>query len=189
MKGYDIKVRLDDFRPLTWRDLIIPYDITFHQLHLIMQELWDFYDGHLYEFTTSSYTTKYVDFKRMDVDNNYIPDYGELDSRTHYISELFDSNNKIKYYYDFGDSWSFTIEIKKQVEYDKTYPTIKRFKGDYNPVEDCGGVFGLSMMIDSTKEYDDELNIFNLEDKQEELEINCSFINNDKKVIIPNMIV
>ena len=36
--GYDVKVRLNDFRPLTWRDLIIPDNITFMELDDIHRE-------------------------------------------------------------------------------------------------------------------------------------------------------
>ena len=43
MKGYDVKIRLDDFRPLTWRDLIIPEKITFKDLDNIIKILYGFY--------------------------------------------------------------------------------------------------------------------------------------------------
>ena len=182
MKGYDVKVRLDDFRPLTWRDLIIPENITFHQLHLIMQKLWNFYDMHLYEFTTTDYRTKFIDFDRMSMDTEYIPDYGEQNSKTVYINDIFDSNKKIKYCYDFGDSWSFTIEIKKKIDYDNTYPNIKRFKGEYNPVEDCGGTWGLSDLIELAEKdeedergFVDELEKFDQEKIREELINTCNF--------------
>lgn len=49
--------------------------------------------------------------------------------------------------YDYGDGWSFTIEVKKTVGYDKEYLTIKRFKGEYNLQDDIGGVWGLEQMI------------------------------------------
>ena len=121
MKGYDIKVRLDDFRPLTWRDLIIPENITFHQLHLIMQELWDLYDMHLYEFSDKKYTKKFIDFDRFAMNNEYIPDYNEYNAKEYCISILFDSYKKIDYTYDFGDSWYFTIEMSFDQNYFQPY--------------------------------------------------------------------
>ena len=182
MKGYDVKVRLDDFRPLTWRDLIIPENITFHQLHLIMQELWNFYDMHLYDFTTIDNRIRFLDFDKMSITEEYIPDYGEQNARTVCINEMFDSNKKIKYCYDFGDSWSFTIEIKKKIDYDNTYPHIKRFKGEYNPVEDCGGIWGLSDLIELAEKGEEdeagfvnELEKFDQEKIQEKLINTCNF--------------
>ena len=49
-KGYDVKVRLNDFRPLTWRDLIIPEKITFDELDNILKTLWGFAGYHLSAF-------------------------------------------------------------------------------------------------------------------------------------------
>jgi len=60
---------------------------------------------------------------------------------------FFINNNKIDYEYDFGDGWGFTIEFKKTVDYDKNYPTLIRYKGKYNPIEDCGGIWGLEKII------------------------------------------
>lgn len=142
MKGYDIKIRLDNYRPLTWRDLIIPEKITFKQLHEIIQAVYGFYDGHLYSFSSRDLYYTIEDSKRSDISWDDI-----LDSNTTYIDKYFTTLNKMDYEYDFGDGWSFTIEIKKVVDYDKNYPTLKRYKGDYNPMEDCGGVYGLSDIV------------------------------------------
>ncbi len=49
--------------------------------------------------------------------------------------------------FDFINDWEFTIEIKKKVEIDSYYPQLKRFKGDYGPVEDCGGPWRLGELI------------------------------------------
>ena len=184
MKGYDVKVRLDDFRPLTWRDLIIPENITFHQLHLIMQELWDFKDYHLYEFSTNDYLRRFLYFDNESFGDDYIHDTRDFDSEKNPIKVLFDSNKKVKYCYDFGDSWSFTIEIKKKIDYEENYPYLKRFKGKYNPIEDCGGTWGLSVILTTEdEEYkgDDEIGgnvpILDLEEKREALKWQCEFNN------------
>ena len=143
MKGYDVKIRLDDFRPLTWRDLIIPSKITFGELDNILKILWDFEGYHMSRFTFKD---------SFDVVTNEFPDVGfepgELDSSKTVIDGYFESNSKIYWEYDFGDGWSFTIEVKKTVEYDLDYPTIKRFKGKYNPQDDIGGVWGMERLIE-----------------------------------------
>ncbi len=140
--GYDIKVRLNNFRPITWRDVIIPAGLTFEELHIIIQILMDLNNCHLYLFEPKSNIEKIVDF-------DYITDWDNIiDSKTTTIDKYFDNNKKIRYAYDFGDDWEFTIEIKKKVEITNYYPKIKRYKGDYGPVEDCGGVWGLGNLID-----------------------------------------
>ena len=170
-EGYDIKIRLDDYRPLTWRDLIIPAGITFEELHMMIQVLMGFDNYHMYLFEIGN--------KRIG-NSNYLDD--AIDSKHTLIDKYFNKNKKIQYTYDFGDSWQFTIEIKKKVDIDTHYPKLKRFKGDYNPVEDCGGVWGLEELVelktsgideDELDEFDmatlEELKKFDLETKQQEL--------------------
>ena len=151
MKAYDIKLRLNDLRPITWRDLIIPSGITFKKLHDIIQTVMYFGDCHLYSFTFKDRNPIITDFNR-----NVFLDANEIDSNITIIDEYFESNKKIFYTYDFGDDWDFTIEIKKTIESDKPYPILKRYKGDYNPLEDCGGVYGLYDLIYYKNNPDDE---------------------------------
>ena len=152
MKAYDIKLRLDDFRPLTWRDMIIPSGITFKQLHDIIQIVMDFSDYHLYSFSFKNRRQFILDFNR-----NIIMEDMDIDSNITVIDEYFDKEKKIYYTYDFGDSWDFTIEIKKTIDSDKPYPILKRYKGDYNPVEDCGGVYSLSELLYYKENPDEDL--------------------------------
>ncbi|MDO5826395.1 MAG: hypothetical protein Q4Q22_08435, partial [Methanosphaera sp.] len=186
MTGYDIKIRLDDCRPLTWRDLIIPAGITFEEMHKIIQIVYNFYDIHLYAFRIKDLN---VQINRDEFEDFQRNDMGEFDgvyaSKT-LINEFFEKCKKISYLYDFGDSWNFTIEIKKTVDYEKRYPTIKRYKGEYNPIEDIGGVYALMNLISYKKEsindlpdYIEEnleyLEEFDIDETQELLELNCDF--------------
>ena len=107
-KGYDVKIRLDDFRPLTWRDLIIPSGITFKDLDNAMRILWDFAGYHLSRFTFKD-SMDVITNEFMDIDFNP----GELNSKDIVIDEYFDNNKRIYWEYDCGDGWSFTIEVKK----------------------------------------------------------------------------
>ena len=160
-KGYDVKVRLDDFRPLHWRDLIIPAGITFGDLDDILKILWDFSGYHLSRFTfkdSFEAITNYVEGIGLDM--------GELNSEDVIIDEYFEANRKIYWEYDYGDGWSFTIEVKKAVDYDRDYPTVKRFKGEYNLMDDIGGVWGLNDMIEMDS---DELTKFDIDDAQSAL--------------------
>ncbi len=142
-KGYDVKVRLNDFRPLTWRDLIIPDNITFTELDDIMKTLWGFNGYHLSCFLIRKDKLMVTD-EDLARETMMGCDY---EANTTLISEVFDKYDKITYWYDFGDDWQFDIEIKKKIDYDKDYVTIKRFKGKYNPIEDCKGVYGLSEVV------------------------------------------
>ena len=142
-KGYDVKVRLNNFRPLTWRDLIIPDNITFMELDDILKTLWGFNGHHLSCFLIPKEDLMIIDGE-LAQETMMGLDY---DANTTIVSEIFDRYDKVTYWYDFGDDWRFDIEIKKKIDYDKDYVTIKRFKGKYNPIEDCKGVYGLSEIV------------------------------------------
>lgn len=162
MKGYDIKIRLDKFKPLYWRDLIIPAGITFKDLDDIFKILWGFTGYHLSQFT----------FKNSDEiiagDIRMFPfAEDELDGKEVIIDLYFETTKKIYWEYDFGDGWSFTVEIKKTVDYDKDYPTVKRFKGEYDLADDIGGTYGFKKLI---LENPDELSRFDLSIAQMNLE-------------------
>ena len=142
-KGYDVKVRMNNLRPIHWKDLIIPENITFYELDDILKTLWSFNGYHLSMFILKNENFNIMDeaVARACMADNY------RDSKTTLINEFFDKSAKITYWYDFGDDWQFDIEIKKTVDYDKNYVTIKRFKGKYDPIEDCGGRGAFSEII------------------------------------------
>ena len=155
-KAYDVKVRLNDFRPLTWRDLIIPDNITFMELDDILKTLWGFGGHHLSCFLLRKTNQTIID-DDLSKETMMTMDY---DANTTHLSEIFDNFNKVTYWYDFGDDWQFDIEIKKKIDYDKDYVTIKRYKGKYNPVEDCKGVYGFSEIIYNAENPDEEDNSY-----------------------------
>ena len=161
-KGYDVKVRMNEMRPIHWRDVIIPDNITFHELDDILKTLWGFNGYHLSMFMIRNERIHIMDSTVAEscMENDY------FDSKTTLIRDFFDKYKKITYWYDFGDDWMFDIEIKKTVDYDKDYVTIKRFKGKYNPIEDCGGIYGLSETIyfaEHPEEEDDDYYSENVE--------------------------
>ena len=108
MKGYDVKIRLDDFRPITWRDMIIPEKITFKELDRIIKITYGFLGYHL-----SAFTFKDSDIEILDLSNDIVAANEAKDMNETYIDEYFQNEKKIFYEYDFGDGWAFTIEIKK----------------------------------------------------------------------------
>lgn len=150
-KGYDVKVRLNDFRPLTWRDIIIPENITFDELDDILKTLWGFNGYHLSAFIVPKPNLFIIN---TEIAEESMMEY-DFDSSTTLIDDIFDKYDKVTYWYDFGDDWKFDIEIKKKIDYNKPYVTIKRFKGKYNPIEDYQGVWGLSEIVYSAENPDD----------------------------------
>lgn len=129
LKGYDVTVFLEGSDPQIWRDLIIPQNITFKRLDRILQRVFNFKGYHSSQFT----------FKNSN-DSIY-------EDKSPSIDDYFTCNEYIYYNYDFGDDWWLTIKINKIIEYDKQYATFKDYRGEYNPLEDCGGVGVLNDLI------------------------------------------
>ena len=95
--------------------------------------------------------------------NNSYDSFNEIIVR---FKEIIDVFKKCYWEYDFGDGWSFTIEIKKIVDSDVAYPVIKMFKGGYNLMDHIGCVWGLENLIKNNL---DELATFNQEFVQSDL--------------------
>lgn len=146
--AYQIKVMIKGIQPAIWRRLRIPGNITFQQLHQIIQASFGWLDYHLYKF----------EFEKTVVtipDDNYAPGelYGdniaEIDSKTTGINELFDAYDSCEYEYDFGDSWNHEISIEKRMK-DTKKNTIPECLGGarQRPPEDVGGIGGYKDFLD-----------------------------------------
>ena len=151
-KGYDVKVRFKYFKPNTWKDLIIPENITFMELDDILKTLWNFTGEHLSAFRTPKDNKLIMD---GDLSRETMMD-GDYDSNFTVINDFFENYDKIGYWYDFSDDWMFDIEIKKKIDYDKKYVTIKRFKGKYDLMDNCGGPGDYGQIIEAFESGDRE---------------------------------
>ena len=141
MKAYDIKIRLDKVKPNCWRDLIIPAGISFDDLAFIAQRVFGFYQEHDYEFFFKDLELK-IEGLGEGIPLHYIEELDDYYVSMNYnlgyeyeIDYFFDNYKKIKLEVYTRDKWYMLIEVKKIVESDVPYPLIKRYKGDYNPLE------------------------------------------------------
>ena len=65
--------------------------------------------------------------------------------------------DRIAYEYDFGDDWLHDIVLEKilPVDKNKKYPVCVSGKNNCPP-EDCGGIYGYTMMLEILKQPDHE---------------------------------
>ncbi|NLK96536.1 MAG: plasmid pRiA4b ORF-3 family protein [Epulopiscium sp.] len=147
--AYQVKVSLRDIEPVIWRRLRIPGNITFQQLHQIIQAAFGWLDYHLYNF-------KFERSKTVVAvpDDNYAPgdlygeDITELDARTTIIDELLGNNDSCVYEYDFGDSWEHEIIIERQLKDTKKNSIPECLDGArHRPPEDVGGAGGYEYFL------------------------------------------
>lgn len=121
-KGYHIKVSLEGSQPLIYRKIRIPTELSFQELHLIIQCAMGWEGYHLYEFYSM---------------------VGEI-SATAIVDSFLSNRVSIGYRYDMGDNWEHRIELVKELtrlsEKDHI-PKVLAASGSCPP-EDCGGLWG-----------------------------------------------
>ncbi|MCP1226284.1 plasmid pRiA4b ORF-3 family protein [Sebaldella sp. S0638] len=179
MRAYKLRVTLSDTHIPIWREIIVPVDITFDELHVILQYTMGWYNCHLYEFkigdievTTDEEALDEVRyFKTIEgmkklaelrKSRFFVDRTKTLKDVDEFIEEYFDSNKIIDYTYDFGDDWKHEIDVLEKIEnYPHDYPQVLKFKGNCPP-EDCGGTRGYEeflKIINNKSHTDNEENV------------------------------
>ena len=129
MKAYDVKVKLLDFEPLTYRQLLIPEDILFYELDNVLKTVWGFKGFHLSKFSIGN------DIVIMDGDLNSDAEFTH-NSKTTFLMEFFDNYKRIDYCYDFADKWRFSLEVLDKI--------VEQFDFICDPLlEDLDILFGI----------------------------------------------
>lgn len=148
MKGYQLKITIKGSKPPIWRRVVVPEQITFYQLHQVIQEAFGWENDHLHEF----------EFKKpgLLVRDHENDEMGEWDARDvleegTLIDDLIKENPRFVYTYDFGDAWEHQILLEKEVDYENSYPQVVKYKGDNIP-EDCGGIGGYYDLLEQLED-------------------------------------
>ena len=138
MTTYQLKVSIRETEPLVWRRIIVPDRITFHQLHLIIQECFSWMDYHLYEFQIPGIEGPI----RRFFDDPFVNEGVECDGRDEFIDAYLTEGLRFLYVYDMGDYWEHVIDVEKiDARGNSRVPKIVDFWGD-SLLEDSGGVGG-----------------------------------------------
>lgn len=148
---YQIKCKLLYTKPAIFRTLLVDSNVSFYELHHILQIAMGWFNYHLFNFRYHDYYLElpneedemYKDFSRFQ----------KVDPRTITLKEFFISpKSKIIYTYDFGDSWEHEIELQKVIEPDASMQLPLCIKGKYAcPPEDCGSIPGYYQLIEIMK--------------------------------------
>ena len=142
MKDFiQIKISLNGSNPLIWRRVQFYKNITFFELHHIIQIAMGWENHHLYEFKIEGFRIGEI------YEDERLEGYGtdsQYDCRTTKISDVItDKGETFQYVYDFGDYWKHTLEVEDDFDYsgDAIYPLC--LAGEMAcPLEDSGGIYG-----------------------------------------------
>ena len=153
-KEYHIRIKLNNAPAKIWRELKVPSNMSLELLaqFLIIAMGWD--NAHLHQFKKNDFIFKNTsDIKQ---DNEMFGEWGIGRYRTYNADELAISDvlkqkgERMKFEYDFGDSWEHDVWVKGIREYEKDEePTVVFVKGQGAcPPEDCGGVWGYEDLLE-----------------------------------------
>ena len=132
-------VSLQHAKTPTWRRLQIGENATFMELHMVLQIAFGFKNAHLHEFRLSDRRIGLV----LEDDDE---DMGLEDGENIRLSDLhFQPGDTFTYLYDFGDSWTFTVEVEPVKRVSTQLPVVLAGR-TAGPPEDVGGVVGLEML-------------------------------------------
>jgi hypothetical protein len=144
-----LKIQLKGSQPTIWRRFLVQSDISFSDLHDIIQVVMGWGSCHLYEFRYGSSRDNVV------VLPGYDPLGGKLDAWSYreqiheaestLISTFLSSpKDKVSYCYDFGDSWEHTVTVEKVIDAKGSTDSLPLcLAGAMRcPPEDCGGIYG-----------------------------------------------
>ena len=137
-----LKITLKHIKPPIWRRVEVADDITFYELHHVIQIVMGWWNAHLFEFQVDGY--------RIGITDDDWDTEDTLEAKEVKVSRLLDKEKmKFGYLYDFGDNWEHEIIVEKisAQKKNKNYPSC--MKGKRNcPPEDVGGFPGYMHMLE-----------------------------------------
>ena len=127
-------------KPPMWREVEVPADMTFLDLHEVIQCVVGLENGHLWQFNERAYD----DWLMIGIQSKgaydpgleYVTDDAAVTPVSAYLNEV---GAKLEYTYDFGDNWVFTVTVKKILDKKMEHPICTAFKSELNAIEDTGG--------------------------------------------------
>ncbi len=141
-RAFELLITLDLDVYQASRRIIVPANLTFVELHLVIQKLYKWYNYHLFDFEFYE-ENPYEPFLRLtSVDESL--DYDEIAILidNHTLDEYLPKYQHFTYIYDMGDHWEHSIELVRTIENcPLELPYLLEAEGQ-GPPEDVGGVGG-----------------------------------------------
>lgn len=144
---YQLKVTLSDIRPPIWRRFLIASTDNLTDLHLAMQIVMGWTNSHLHEFAKGR--------ERYGVPDEDFPSDTHNESKFRINQVLKQEKDKIRYTYDFGDSWDHEIVLEKILPFEMGIKLPTCLKGSRAcPPEDVGGPPGYEIFLEALADPD-----------------------------------
>ena len=125
-----LRITLEEIEPPIWRTVAVHSDMTLHELHRVIQVLFQWEDRHLYQFRIGK-----TNYEEPDEEAEGVSSYETV------IRDLgFTRGDTFTYVYDFGDDWHHLLEVREVAPFteDDWLPVVTGGERA-GPPEDCGG--------------------------------------------------
>jgi hypothetical protein len=143
---FQLKITLSGSKPTIWRRIQVASQASLGKLHEVIQIAMGWKNSHMHLFDKGG----------VQYGSSKAPDMDFKDEKKVKLDEIFAKpKDKIRYEYDFGDSWAHDIVLEKVLE--KVAKTPVCIEGEMAcPPEDCGGLPGFYDLLETLKDPDDE---------------------------------
>lgn len=137
-KLIQLRISLMDIKPEIWRRVIVDSSMTLHQLHRVIQIMFEWLDYHLYDFRVGE--------ERFEAP---LPEAEGLDSsRVRLTGLALQVGDTFTYLYDFGDDWHHRITVESTSQsIDPAFLPYVLAGERRGPPEDCGGSDGFRRFL------------------------------------------
>jgi len=148
---YQLKISLNNIRPLIWRRILVPGIMPLGRLHDVIQVVMGWQDYHLHQFVIDGQLYG-------DSSLNEEHDQSFLEKWNVRLKQVVEkAGTRIKYEYDFGDSWEHTILVEEILPPDpKMRHPVCLDGARACPPEDVGGYHGYARFLQAIRHPRDE---------------------------------
>jgi hypothetical protein len=139
MEVYVVKVTLLGTSPPVWRRILVPRDITLHNLHRTLQTVMGWTNSHLHQFGLPRQRFPgSIAHAGTKVANENRTKLGEL---------IWTVGARLLYEYDFGDGWQHELLVEEVLSGEESFQPTCVAGARCCPPEDCGGPQGFAELL------------------------------------------
>lgn len=156
-REYLIRIKLNNAPVSIWRELVVPSNITLELLAFVLLDAMGWKHEHLYQFIGKN-NVCYVNSRELKENANSFMAFmsrvqKKNSEKTSLEMVLQPKGERMKFEYDYGDSWTHDLWVKSSRDYaPDEEPVIKLLKAQGEcPPEDCGGVWGYANLLELNK--------------------------------------
>lgn len=132
-----------------WREIVVPQNFTFADLHEVIQAAFLWWDYHMYDFQLTSRREKLIiiDPDAGGIDGMFAPGTDgrkPIDATKTHLFDVFPRTRTATYTYDYGDWWVHKIRLVETIaNFEGEMPVCTAGDGDAPP-EDVGSTCGFA---------------------------------------------